>query len=1043
MNDRPTDQAARERFTREWGVNFAVSANAGSGKTTAISERLAAMALSGKGAELLGKMAVVTYTRKAAAQIGQRARSVLLRRMAAAGGADIGPLARLDRVFFGTIHSFCLLLARRHGSPLGIHLNPAIVEEGDDASWHEFLEQDSMAFSSLGPGTLDAFLRHASLDVIFDLAQELDATTARRLLAEPPAPRPPPPSAAALEEILALVVRRGADAAVLAENKALAQAWLRDFAEGTGRLPIPKAHGTAGGIKEHFRRYFAPVKGWLAEAGAVLASELALRYREWRLDRGLQTYADQIETVTSLLQDASVLERIRAEGWRVVLDEAQDADPKQFEVMVEIARAPSAAPGTWPRLGGPGPRPGHFCMVGDAQQGIYASRADIQNFVAHVEAFARGEGGEQLTFDVTFRAPTRVVDLLNGTLAEAFGTGRSFNFGLAPAEGAPEPFLQVPYAPLVPGPSNREGGAWRLPVAAKAVTGRRHKADRRLADEARQVAEVLKAGGPASIGAADWNSVCVIAARKAWLPIIRDAFEAAGLKTALQLRRNRSGDHPVYAWLCGLLAVVCDPENTFEWVGVLREIFAVSDAAIAGAVAGGRKLLWDEPESYPGALGQALTVLRPFITRADDEGGNLGQFAHDLAEACGLRQMARLVDAEGGLEDELGRLLAQAEERGGKGAGPRAWLQELLVSIDRLRASGRPEPDAVNLITAHSAKGLEWPVVIPFALWRAPGFRESSGLRILAQGSDRPRIVFDSASVDPGLKESRERWRLRELVRLLYVVLTRPRAALIIPWSDGTLSEPHSLVRLWGFDPGGLAPLPSAVPGLEPGPEATGRPAPEEAVNAPPPATGRASDLPRRVLPHQLTVASDTVRAVLHEAGSDGPNPIKDGPDPLDYGIWWHETVEHLPWSSGPEAIGVHGAAALTRAEELGFSPRAQEEWDRFLGSEPYALLKDPRWTRLAEVGLLAPLSPQVWIDGVVDLVLHDPVGKEVWVVDWKTNRRDRSEEDAALLERLAATYAGQLTAYGSCATPFFPGCRITLWVYSTVAGQWAPIAAP
>ncbi len=84
---------ARDRFTNEWGVNFAVVANAGSGKTTAISERLAAIALSEGGAEILGRTAVVTYTKKAAAQIEQRARSVLLRRMAGGGGADAEPLA--------------------------------------------------------------------------------------------------------------------------------------------------------------------------------------------------------------------------------------------------------------------------------------------------------------------------------------------------------------------------------------------------------------------------------------------------------------------------------------------------------------------------------------------------------------------------------------------------------------------------------------------------------------------------------------------------------------------------------------------------------------------------------------------------------------------------------------------------------------------------------------------------------------------------------------------------------------------------------------
>ena len=44
------DQPDRDRFTHEGDENFAVSANAGSGKTTAISDRLAALAMREDGA---------------------------------------------------------------------------------------------------------------------------------------------------------------------------------------------------------------------------------------------------------------------------------------------------------------------------------------------------------------------------------------------------------------------------------------------------------------------------------------------------------------------------------------------------------------------------------------------------------------------------------------------------------------------------------------------------------------------------------------------------------------------------------------------------------------------------------------------------------------------------------------------------------------------------------------------------------------------------------------------------------------------------------
>jgi superfamily I DNA/RNA helicase len=431
---RPHDQPTRDRFRDGWQLTCAVSANAGSGKTTAISERLAALALATDDAERLKKTAVVTFTKKAAAQIGQRARQVLLRRLLEAGRSSLAPLDQLERAFFGTIHSFCLLLAQRYGQMLGVNLNPAVVAEDDDALWEEFLEQDAMEFTALAPGPTASFLRHAPLDAVFPLARELDAGTARRWSRRQIAAQPPEPGGSALRQILA-ATSRGKGAQALARNQAAVQEWLRRFRDEQNFLPLPKPEGTAAGIKDLYAGFYAPLKTWLAAAGAVLAAELALRYRAWRFERGVQTYADQIEAALAVLRDPATLEKIRADGWHVLLDEAQDTDPQQFAVLVEITRPPGAALGTWPDGGGPGPRAGHFCLVGDGQQSIYSGRADIRNFQRHLDAFARGEGGELLIFDVTFRSPQRVIDLLNATLPVAFsGAGAVRTAGCGAAQ---------------------------------------------------------------------------------------------------------------------------------------------------------------------------------------------------------------------------------------------------------------------------------------------------------------------------------------------------------------------------------------------------------------------------------------------------------------------------------------------------------------------------------------------------------------------------------------------------------------------------------
>lgn len=1038
MNRLPTDQADRVRFATEWGVNFAVVANAGSGKTTAISNRLAEMALSPRGGDMLARTAVVTYTKKAAAQIGQRARSALLNRMSGPEKGDVEALARLDRVFFGTIHSFCLLLARRHGSAVGIHLNPTLVEEDDQAYWQEFLEQDPMTFGSLDPVQVGAFIRHAPLDSIFELARDLDSGSCRAVEAARPPGLPPGPDPAYLALIRdAAPKRKGKGLEALERNKLAAELWARRFREETGPLPLISPEGAAAGIEDLYRGLLAPVKRWLAAAGGVLASELSSRYRAWRLDRGLQTYADQVETALSVLEDPRMLERIRAEGWRVILDEAQDTDPKQFAVLVEITRPPGEGRGEWPAGGGRGPQPGHFCMVGDAQQGIYSTRADIRNFQRHVDAFAGGLGGEKLTFGVTFRSPGRVVGLLNATLPRAFGGEREHNLGLPPEDGAPSVLLQVPYEPLVPGPGNPEGRAFVLPVPACASPRGGGYVDRKLAHEARCVAAALARVGHRALGVQSWGEVCILAPRKAWLGLIRDELEAAGLKTALQMRRNRNGDNPAYAWISGLLAVACDPSNTFEWVGVMREIFAVDDATIAAALGRDREFRWQEPSAYPVAVAGALEVLLPFIDRADLEGESLERYVTELAEACGLRAKARAVDPDGGLEDEVLRIQARAAELGLQGGGPRALLRELLAGVDAFRAYGRPSPDAITLMTSHSAKGLEWPVVIPVGLWRRIGARPQSGLRLLRDRDGGSHVVFDSEGVSAANAESLERERLRELVRLLYVTLTRPLRALVLPWL-GESPDPGSFADLWQPDLSGLESVPEEASPREETPDTTPLPAGE----GEPTPTGRpAPAFPRRVLPHQLAVVPDGPRGALHEASLDQPPPIGPAVDPLEYGVWWHEMLEFVPWTGDDAAVAAHGDLAVRAAEQRGFGGRAGEEWRRLLGSEPWRLMRESRWTRLAEVGVFAPLGSDGWIDGVIDLVLHDPSSGELWIVDWKTNRQAPGEAPKETLARLAAEYERQLAAYGSSAAGFFPGSRVRLWVYSTAVGEWTELS--
>ncbi len=1062
------DQEARERFRREWRRNFAVSANAGSGKTTAISERLAEMALSEEASRVLPKTAVVTFTKKAAHQIGRRARTVLLRRLTEEGRADLSALDHLERTFFGTIHSFCLLLARRYGQSLGINLNPAVVAEDDERCWEEFLEQDAMTFTALPPEQLDQFLRHMPLESVFDLARTLDETTARRLQARLNGWRDPMPAPrdALLRQILELPAK-GAARRNLELSQRAAVAWMEKWKSGRGFLPPYKPVGSAAALCDLATAWMAPLKKWLADAGSLLAAELSGRYRLYRFERGVQTYADQIDAAVAVLRDRSTLEKIREEGWRIILDEAQDTDPQQFAVLVEITRPVGAEPGAWPSSVGDaaaaGPRAGHFCLVGDGQQSIYGSRADIRNFLRHLAAFGRGDCGELLAFHVTFRAPHRVIAFLNEGLPAAFGAGREHNCGLPAAEGAEAPYLQVPYETLAAGPANLEGRVERLPLIPPSPPPR--SVDDWMASEARQVAEFLRECGPQRLGARSWGEVALLAPRNSWLITVQKAMETAGLKVALQTRKNRNGDNPAYAWMAGLLSVVCDPDNAFEWLGVLREIFGVSDASLAKELRGRGRFHWDSPEEHAPEVAGALEKIRPWIMRVDDEGVPLGALVDGLSEACDLQTKARASDPSGIVADEWTRLLALATEKGLEGAGAREWLTTLLTDIDEGRPAGKPEEGAINLLTAHSAKGLEWPVVIPLGLWRRITSKDDNGMKLVREAGGDLRVYFDQASMPEETKLARQREQWRELTRLMYVTFTRPRQRLVIPWDEGFGGKSRgsgvSFAELWGK--ADWHRLPDVRENPEPMSavaESSGEcdvrvsaevSADDDGAGVFPVRASVASDqsvtgtqLPRRVLPHQLAgQTTDRLRAMRHEASSEETRAPSEGGEAIDYGLWWHETMEFMPWGGPAVECQAYLEQARDVADAQGFGAKAARELALLAASALFSELNARRWTTLTELAVFAPIQTDAWMDGVIDFVLHDSERRQVWVVDWKTNRQLAAETAGEMRTRLLSDYAPQLSAYGGAVRHFFPGHEVRLTIYASALGEHADVAAP
>ena len=99
-----------------------------------------------------------------------------------------------------------------------------------------------------------------------------------------------------------------------------------------------------------------------------------------------------------------------------------------------------------------------------------------------------------------------------------------------------------------------------------------------------------------------------------------------------------------------------------------------------------------------------------------------------------------------------------------------------------VQAEGRPDAaaEAVSIITIHSAKGLEWPIVIPINSTTVPRVDQSFLYRRRDDSVHFKVFGFPSPDYDHVCQEEAEELR-RERVRLWYVALTRARDLLLLP----------------------------------------------------------------------------------------------------------------------------------------------------------------------------------------------------------------------------------------------------------------------
>jgi ATP-dependent helicase/nuclease subunit A len=1013
------DGSARQCFASELNRNFSVVASAGSGKTRAITNRVIQIARSSMALEWLPQLVVVTYTNRAADEMQQRTRQQILEDPKLSKNPEL--IEAFNRAFFGTIHSFCTKLLAAYGHHLGLPRNLELITDDGDL-WNQFVQQYATVGRSLTEETRRLLLRHVQARQLMELAHntEIDLTAVVPQMQYPNA------------NFAKVYAANEKPSSNIAKAKAELERWEKRWRDTDEFVSWPPCATTSKEFVRIWREAFRPLRDWVNGCALCVAAEVQRDYREFRLKRGLVKYADQVSLAGELMQLPEIACRIRENNYRVILDEAQDTDPQQFFVLLEVARSTEAA-GAWIEdpTGLAGPRPGHFCMVGDFQQSIYRDPADLTRYRELHEKLVATGAAEGLKFSVTFRLDTAQLDFVNETFREILNN----------QDG------QVAFIELSPRPDVLPGQVIRFDFGCDVDLALPEP--QRALLEARELAAWLRDIGLEKLRAKSWRQVAILCPRKAWLRTLRDALTNVDLPVEVHSESDREGENPAYAWLTALLTIIADPNASYEVVGVLREIFGLPDEDLHRfSQAHPARFQIRERTSGNSVVAKTLNDLsriREAIVQQP-----LFNAVQEIVRCTQLRERLRSLPEEefGDLSSELDDLLSTAATAEARGLSLSEFGQSLRTKFDATRESHPSPRDAIQLITAHKAKGSEWQaVIVPFLTREIRDAHPQYPYAIRDVNASGAKIIFDPTDFDECKEEFKQIAR-QETERLLYVALTRAKHTLVLAFdrqfflnSRGQFHRNSQISLLRAADGECNCEVVAALSNKARECTETRdrqRSAPLELVSEQfgmrelgwiDDARRQAARFVHTISPSKFAQEqegeSEPIADAWIEIEPELRSPRVENPA-TRYGIWWHDFAQKIPWHSQRDEWEATFEANLAESPEPARSKREWKLLNKYASEHPEFFAANI----FVEMPFFWRMDEQKSLEGLIDVALFDSDEKKWFVLDWKTNRVERDE-----LESLRVEYRPQIAAYWKVVTEMTKR-PVSAGIYSTATGE-------
>ncbi len=803
-----------------------LSAGAGSGKTYTLTQRLSALLAQGVRPE--GLLAT-TFTQKAAAELQERVRVRLLE----AGRTDAANA--LGGALIGTVHSIGIRLLQRFAFEAGVSPLVEVIDEADGQRlFNEALAQvldearvermnelsDRLGLTKKSYG--DPYDWRSDVRNITDVARANNFSQAvlldsknrswERFQALLPPAQPIDAltwnnrlsalldqTIAALEDNDADTTKTTRDAAAelraaqhrLMNNQGLdwyewvkigkvrVAAKSRDLAEPL--FAFVRSHDEHAHFQTDVRDFIFLVFD--------MAIDALDEFQTYKKKRGLIDYTDMEAYIIRLLRRPDVQEVLRGELDLLLVDEFQDTSPIQLDIFLQLSRLAK-----------------HSIWVGDPKQSIYGFRGAEP---ALMEAIADAVGGvrPENILDKSWRSRPDLVYAVNAIFTRAFPAMPPGQVALTPAF-THEQEAETAYVLKTPLPEALQH--WHF----------KNEADERKAPKewfygavAEQIFTALERAWPVfdkgrkSLRPMRPGDVAVLCRSNHECLAMAEALNQAGLQASIA--RNGLLETREARLVAACLKYLLSAQDALSAAEILALTGAQSlDAMVHDRVDWLYENQLSEQRPRPWAADQPilqqLHALRPQVADLSaSEALNL------LLDELDLRRVAAAMgDAHQRLDnlDALRKLALDYESActrlhaAASLSGFLLWLGDL--SARGLDAQGSSEnPGAVNVLTYHKSKGLEYPATVCLSLDQ-PLREKIWGINLV---TDAPPDLTDILAnrwlrfwVNPyadqwngtRLKETMEasdiwqnasRQALEEEARLLYVGLTRARDYLIFP----------------------------------------------------------------------------------------------------------------------------------------------------------------------------------------------------------------------------------------------------------------------